>query len=103
MLPGHLQLLLLLQLAMWQSMLETLCGLQLPAAQDSNQVTNVCVGTEWYRFPSAFFLPSPSYRLAFIPSSFSGLLPTDFNMQKVCARLCASPLQCQAHGYIHVH
>ncbi|KAK3280180.1 hypothetical protein CYMTET_11972 [Cymbomonas tetramitiformis] len=39
----------------------------------------VCVGDEWHRFPSAFFLPSPKYRLAFIDSSFGGLLPADFN------------------------
>ena len=46
----------------------------------------VCVGKEWYRFPSHFFLPSPSvysnvtttYHLQYLPSSFSGLLPGHF-------------------------
>ena len=47
----------------------------------------VCVGKEWYRFPSHFFLPSPSpytnlsttYHLQYLPSSFSGLLPGHFH------------------------
>jgi alpha-1,2-mannosyltransferase len=38
----------------------------------------VCVGAEWHRFPSAFFLPEP-YRLAFVRSGFSGLLPRQFD------------------------
>ena len=56
---------------------------QAPIAQEGSNVTHVCVGAEWHRFPSAFFLPSPAYRLAFIPSSFSGLLPADFDVTKV--------------------
>ena len=43
----------------------------------------MCVGNEWHRFPSAFFLPSPRYRLAFVESGFGGLLPTDFNASRV--------------------
>ena len=44
---------------------------------------DVCVGKEWYRFPSHFFLPSASnhsvvHQLQFLPSSFSGLLPRHF-------------------------
>lgn len=39
----------------------------------------VCVGREWHRFPSAFFLPSNHYRLAFVDSGFRGLLPAPFN------------------------
>ncbi|KAL9088219.1 MAG: hypothetical protein Q9159_003202 [Coniocarpon cinnabarinum] len=50
--------------------------------------TNVCVGKEWYRFPSSFFLPSGNTvvngtfagtkRLKFVRSSFHGLLPGEF-------------------------
>ena len=36
---------------------------------------NVCVGKEWYRFGSSFFLPSASVQLRFIKSGFDGLLP----------------------------
>ncbi|KAG1243191.1 hypothetical protein G6F68_015906 [Rhizopus microsporus] len=38
---------------------------------------NVCVGKEWYRFPSQFFLPSDT-RLQFIKSDFHGQLPKTF-------------------------
>ena len=51
--------------------------------------TNLCVGKEWYRFPSSFFLPSHRTlangsisgvtRLKFIRSSFHGLLPGEFH------------------------
>jgi hypothetical protein len=34
---------------------------------------SACVGTEWHRFPSAFFLPEGS-TLAFVDSSFDGAL-----------------------------
>ncbi|KAH8698593.1 Alg9-like mannosyltransferase family-domain-containing protein [Talaromyces proteolyticus] len=37
----------------------------------------VCLGKEWYRFPSSFFLPD-SMRAKFIRSEFSGLLPGEF-------------------------
>lgn len=39
---------------------------------------NLCVGKEWYRFPTSFFLPTNATRLQFIKSSFSGLLPKPF-------------------------
>jgi len=38
----------------------------------------LCLGKEWYRFPSSYHLP-PSYRPAFIPSDFHGLLPGAFS------------------------
>lgn len=62
-------------------------GLQLPEGQDAARPTNVCVGAEWHRFPSSFFLPSPHYRLAFIPSGFTGLLPADFDVTLVGSAL----------------
>lgn len=44
---------------------------------------NVCVGKEWYRFPSSYHLPSLStsskvFRLRYIQSAFHGLLPGHF-------------------------
>lgn len=38
---------------------------------------NVCIGREWYRFPSSYFLHQ-NQRLKFIKSGFSGLLPGEF-------------------------
>ena len=35
----------------------------------------VCVGSEWYRFPSHFFLDEGKHRLGFLQSPFRGLLP----------------------------
>lgn len=40
-------------------------------------IVNVCVGREWYHFPTSFFLPD-NYRLRFVKSGFDGLLPGDF-------------------------
>ncbi|CEO98516.1 hypothetical protein PBRA_006630 [Plasmodiophora brassicae] len=38
----------------------------------------VCVGKEWYRFPSSFFLPTADSHLLFLRSGFTGLLPKPF-------------------------
>lgn len=40
-------------------------------------IRNVCVGREWYHFPTSFFLPD-NFRLRFVKSGFDGLLPGDF-------------------------
>lgn len=40
-------------------------------------IVNICVGREWYRFPTSFFLPDNA-RLRFVKSGFDGLLPGDF-------------------------
>lgn len=39
---------------------------------------NLCVGREWFHYPSSFFLPD-GLRLKFTHSSFDGMLPGDFN------------------------
>ena len=38
----------------------------------------VCLGKEWYRFPSSFFLPR-QMRAKFVKSDFDGLLPGQFS------------------------
>jgi alpha-1,2-mannosyltransferase len=43
---------------------------------------NVCLGKEWYRFPSSYFLPK-GVRAKFIKSEFSGLLPGEFSEANV--------------------
>ena len=42
----------------------------------------VCLGKEWYRFPSSYFLPD-EFRVKFIKSEFNGLLPGEFSEAKV--------------------
>lgn len=42
----------------------------------------VCLGKEWYRFPSSYFLPD-RMRAKFVKSAFDGLLPGEFNEAKV--------------------
>lgn len=42
----------------------------------------VCLGKEWYRFPSSYFLPD-HMRAKFIRSDFDGLLPGEFSEAKV--------------------
>ncbi|XP_031548781.1 alpha-1,2-mannosyltransferase ALG9-like isoform X2 [Actinia tenebrosa] len=39
---------------------------------------NVCVGKEWYRYPSSFFLPDDRWRLQFIESEFRAQLPKPY-------------------------
>jgi alpha-1,2-mannosyltransferase len=41
----------------------------------------VCLGKDWYRFPSSYFLPK-GMRAKFIKSEFAGLLPGEFNEAK---------------------
>ena len=41
----------------------------------------VCLGKEWYRFPSSFFVPQ-NMRARFIKSEFNGLLPGQFHEGK---------------------
>ncbi|KAG0238527.1 mannosyltransferase [Actinomortierella wolfii] len=42
-----------------------------------HNAVRVCVGKEWYRFPSHYFLPEGA-KLGFIKSRFDGLLPGEF-------------------------
>lgn len=46
----------------------------LPSSADST----ICLGKEWYRFPSHFLLPQ-GMTAKFIPSEFRGLLPGEFS------------------------
>jgi len=49
----------------------------LPDKRPSDDI-NVCVGDEWYRFPSHFHLPNEKYRIRFIKGAFNGALPMYF-------------------------
>ncbi|XP_075236016.1 alpha-1,2-mannosyltransferase Alg9 [Lycorma delicatula] len=45
----------------------------------SQQPVNICVGKEWYRFPSSFFLPGDNWQLQFLKSEFRGQLPQQYS------------------------
>lgn len=46
----------------------------------------LCVGKEWYRFPSSFFLPD-GWRLGFLESEFRGQLPKPYANVKNATRI----------------
>ncbi|KAL8688998.1 MAG: hypothetical protein Q9224_004749 [Gallowayella concinna] len=50
--------------------------------QFSHIEANVCLGKDWYRFPSSYFLPE-GMRAKFIKSAFDGLLPGQFTEAKM--------------------
>lgn len=54
---------------------------------------NVCVGKDWYRFPSTFFLPANNYRLRFLQSEFKGILPAYYDESENGAAI--------VHGYFN--
>lgn len=39
----------------------------------------LCVGSEWHRFPSSFFVPSYVSEVRWVDDGFRGLLPFPFN------------------------
>eukprot|EP01119_Soliformovum_irregulare_P000869 TRINITY_DN10637_c0_g1_i1.p1 TRINITY_DN10637_c0_g1~~TRINITY_DN10637_c0_g1_i1.p1 ORF type:complete len:558 (+),score=122.15 TRINITY_DN10637_c0_g1_i1:196-1869(+) len=49
------------------------------SAFGSDEKIRICVGKEWYRFPSNFFLPAENFELSFLESSFKGQLPKLFS------------------------
>lgn len=57
--------------------------MQVSVDANTSSTVSVCVGGEWYRYPSSFFLPGPNYRLQFVKSGFDGLLPAAFDAEKV--------------------
>jgi hypothetical protein len=71
----------------------------LQAAHPATPMQHVCIGDEWHRFPSSFFLPGPAYRLQFVKSGFDGLLPRPFSQTDVstntpCTRFALIAYKC---------
>ena len=52
------------------------------AAGGDDATVDVCVGDEWYRFPSSYHFPSNKYRLRFLKAGFDGALPMPFDFSK---------------------
>lgn len=59
---------------------------RVPPVKNLSNPTFVCVGKEWYRFPSHFFLPQ-GYHLKFVRSEFKGQLPGEFSSAHNATRL----------------
>ena len=57
-------------MAAWHAVRASVPVAKMPKTLNKPAIT-VCVGAEWHRFPSAFFLPRGS-ELAFVPSAFGG-------------------------------
>ena len=60
----------------------------------------ICLGKEWYRFPSSYFLPADS-RPKFVKSEFTGLLPGAFSESNVGFGLY--PIYCEDSRYQHLY
>ncbi|KAL4220582.1 mannosyltransferase [Mactra antiquata] len=52
-----------------------------------DRAVNVCVGKEWYRYPSSFFLPGQNWNLQFLQSEFKGQLPKPYSTEPDATRL----------------
>lgn len=56
--------------------------------EDVSSSLNVCVGKEWHRFPSSFFLPDHKvWTLKFVESEFRGQLPQPFASDSFATRI----------------
>ena len=64
----------------YRAPLQVYAALERPSITTSEQF--VCLGKEWYRFPSSYALPN-GFRAKFIRSEFDGLLPGEFSEAKV--------------------
>lgn len=51
---------------------------------------NVCIGKEWHRFPSSFFLPNNNWELKFLRSDFKGQLPQMYSSSANATKLVRS-------------
>ncbi|CAO2836224.1 unnamed protein product [Amaranthus hypochondriacus] len=47
--------------------------------EDAGDGSTLCVGSEWHRFPSSFFIPDYVSHVRWIDDGFRGLLPFPFN------------------------
>ncbi|GAB4846564.1 mannosyltransferase [Ancistrocladus abbreviatus] len=47
--------------------------------EDAGMGSTLCVGSEWHRFPSSFFVPDYVAQVRWIDDGFRGLLPLPFN------------------------
>lgn len=52
---------------------------QMEHTHSPNARYNVCMGKDWYRFPSSFFLPASNFRARFLRSEFKGILPAYYD------------------------
>ena len=56
----------------------------------TNRENIICVGREWHKLPSSFFIPD-KFRLEFIKSAFEGKMLTPYHLAKVIAEATFQP------------
>ncbi|XP_041760968.1 alpha-1,2-mannosyltransferase ALG9 [Anopheles merus] len=62
---------------------------------------SVCYGKEWHRFPGNFFLP-PNYRVRFVESSFTGMLPAYYDETQNGTQIVHDYFNDQNMGHPHM-
>jgi alpha-1,2-mannosyltransferase len=68
-------------------------------AEYSKRKLTVCIGKEWYRFPSYYFLPS-GFEIAFVKSGFAGLLPKHYYQTVADSKKLKDLLRTDFDGYL---
>lgn len=48
-----------------------------PVVADARPI-NLCIGKDWHRYPSSFFLPGEDWRVRLVRSEFRGILPQPY-------------------------
>ena len=59
------------------SMADCDCDTNAPMDASADNIITVCTGSEWYQFPSNFFLPAHAH-IQYIEDGFRGILPQHF-------------------------
>lgn len=74
---------------LWETAGAHVAQRQQAADTTQSRAVQLCTGSEWYQFPSHFFLPT-SARLQYVRDGFTGILPQHFAAESGTA---AEPLQ----------
>ncbi|XP_052785256.1 alpha-1,2-mannosyltransferase ALG9-like [Mya arenaria] len=56
----------------------------------ADRPVTLCVGKEWYRYPSSFFLPGQNWNLHYLKSEFEGQLPKPYDSGPDATRIIPS-------------
>ncbi|XP_060516914.1 alpha-1,2-mannosyltransferase ALG9 [Cylas formicarius] len=47
----------------------------------------ICLGKDWHRYPSSFFLPNHNWNINFVKSEFNGMLPAPYSTEDNATKL----------------
>ncbi|WAR27997.1 ALG9-like protein [Mya arenaria] len=68
----------------------TLMSVSRIVAVYQDRPVTLCVGKEWYRYPSSFFLPGQNWNLHYLKSEFEGQLPKPYDSGPDATRIIPS-------------